>query len=340
MSVQITDGIRQLYCPRLNSVSKTADYGLRKWLLDDQAFVPESYDSDHSIILDVCDPNRLLECLSKDIDRLSLAAFETVSPNNKPWNKKFLAWQMVQLYYSAFYSAHSTLKICGFGLTQVDKGIFQHLSKRANLYGITFPVMDAGIYCFDYNMSISKVTLYSVPRYNDSHKGLWHRYEDFIRVLRGTHIKTGTHNAECVKIRGEGDGYPLSVFQQLPQVDANQIAEQLEKVQNIINKNGDENFLSHVRNNINYNHQYGIWFPYIGFSAEYEKAENQTLYLDSPMAFSFDSLSDSELVSFYKCCHFIISLNRELLMDLSARHPSNKSFISNGALKLLKLAKQ
>ena len=38
--IDITDGIRQFYIPKLNTISKSADVSLRRWLALKDSFIP------------------------------------------------------------------------------------------------------------------------------------------------------------------------------------------------------------------------------------------------------------------------------------------------------------
>lgn len=291
------------------------------------------------IELQLYDGMSLLGSLAKDIDRLTCAAFETlISVQRDARNPKFLAWQMVQTYYAAFYAAHSTLKLCGLGITQVDNNILQSMKHRAMANGILLPQLKAGMYCLDLDQHISKVRLYNVQRYDDSHRGLWQRYLDLLRLLCGTHIRTQETNTNCIRVRLDSEAHSQSVYSQLPLADAQLLVERLEFLCDALNKRGDGNWLSFVRNEINYSHAYGVWHPYTHHLEQYTRIlDKRNLYTTNVLAEIFDQPNDSELMKFYKACHLIVSINREIVEDIAVRHPSNKSFLKNGSLYLLRM---
>lgn len=337
MAIQMTDGLRQLYCPRLNTVSRTADFGIRGWLMQEGNYIATNTSFDNCIELALYDDMPLLYSLAKDIDRLTCAAIETLaSVHANAQNAKFLAWQMVQTYYAAFYAAHSTLKVCGMGLTQIDNNILQSVKRRANAQGITLPPLKAGMYCLDWDAHISKVRMYTVTRYDDSHRGLWQRYADFLRLLCGTHIRTNEPNSNCIRIRQDSESRSQSVYSQLPLADAQLLVERLELLSQTLNKKGDENWLSYIRNEINYSHSLGVWHPYARHHEQYTRIlDKRDLYMINSLDDGFKQLDDCDLMKFYKGCHLVVSINREIVLDLVARHPKNKSFLKNGSLYLL-----
>lgn len=341
--IQFTNGIRQTYQPKLNEVSRCASIGLRKWIETSDNFIPVDTGNSKCIELALYDISEVLTCWASDIVRLSNASVETVhSVCSNTDDKKFLAWQIVQYYYSAFYSAHATLKLCGFGLIQIDQKMINNIKQRALTLGITLPKYDAGIYCVEISVSSSKVTFFIVNKYNDSHKGLWHRYVDFLRVLTGLYIKTGTVDSNCVRARTNTDPAqpPLSVYAQLSATDASAITSRIDDLRDALDSRGDCNWLSSIRNLINYNHALGVWYPYDGYSEHLLSivgTEMKELYIHDPMStnFSFSHDGDNQLIKFVKCCQLINSINVHILFDLSKRHPENKSFLRYGPIAFM-----
>ncbi|MEA5134670.1 MAG: hypothetical protein VB035_00865 [Candidatus Fimivivens sp.] len=339
-AIQFADGVRQLYIPKLNTVSEWSTTGLRGWLADTDNFVPNQTGQSDHVELALYDVTESLVSWAGDIARLACASLETVKGiTQTPGSKKFLAWQLVEYYYSAFYAAHCTLKICNFGLIQLDNRIINNIKRRANTLGTIVPnTFCKGIYCANIQPTLSKIILYKVQRYDDSHRGLWQRYADFLNVLSGISIVTGTVDSNCVRKRNSAEGHPQSIYSQMPLLDAQLLIERIDEVKRILNNTGDFNWLSSIRNAINYNHSFGIWYPYKAFRNEYEKLlEMNNLHLQNPLDPIFNLTDEVDLSQFVKCCQLINSINRELIIDLSSRHPESKSFLNRGPLKYIKL---
>lgn len=268
-NTEFSDAVRQLYVPHLNSISNHSDCGIRGLLLLSENFTILPSIQRNCFTISFYNVDDFLSALASDIVRLSSAAFETIEDlTTSKKNKKFLAWQMVQYYYAAFYAAHSILKICSFGLVQLDNRILQKVKYRADAFNIPFGCMESGVYC----MSIDgpSVTFFKVHRYDDSHRGLWTRYLDFLGVLTGINVVTGEFDSKCIRLREESDSQTLSVYNQLSASDAETVVARLDLLRETLTTNGDNNWLSSIRNQINYNHCFGVWYPYKGYLDSYE----------------------------------------------------------------------
>ena len=128
---------------------------------------------------------------------------------------KFLAWKLVNYYYSAFFYAHSILKVLGFGLVQIDDRIVAQLKQRAASYGFGDAVISRGIYCFSISKS-AKVVFYKVDKYSDSHKGLWNRFADLLDVLNAKAVLTGKYDSTYVVKKTESEIPVTSVYGNMP----------------------------------------------------------------------------------------------------------------------------
>lgn len=339
VQLQIVDGIRHLYLPKLNTVSRCASQGLRKWLSASDTFIPITTPDTNCVEFSLYDPTDVVACWASDIVRLGCASVETLfSISENPNDKKFLAWQAVEYYYAAFYAAHCTLKICGFGLIQIDNSIISNIRTRASTLGVPVPNIVRGTYCVNIDPITSKMTLYRVSRYDDSHKGLWQRYTDFLSVLIGTSVSTAARDSNCIRLRKPGEATPLSVYSHMPTSDAQAIVSRLEDIRSMLNQRGDNNWLSHVRNELNYSHAFGVWHPFKAYNDCYSTLPGMySLFLQNPLCSDFSVRDEPELLAFAKCCQLVNSINREIILDLSVRHPDNKSFLRTGPISFLNL---
>ena len=339
IDINFSDGVRQLYIPSLNTVSKAA-MGLREWLGKSSNFIPNSVGREDAVELVLYDGFEALSAIAGDIIRLSSASLETAhNISIPPINRRFLAWKMVEKYYSAFYSAHCLLKICNMGLTQIDTRIISNIQARAGVSGITINNLSGGLYCVKYIQAQSKLFLFKVKRYDDSHRGLWSRYADYISILRGTSIETTNIDTTCVRVRSQGEAAPLSIYKQLGLSDAQVVDDCLESIQKTLNQRGDNNWLSYIRNSINYSHSFGIWYPYKDYLDEYDSSIlTEYLHVSNPLSKNFEIFAaDVDIIKFAKCCNAINAMCLNLVEDLAMRHPENKSFLINGPLSYAKL---
>ena len=129
----------------------------------------------------------------------------------------------------------------------------------------------------------------------------------------------------------------MSLYSKLPATDADAIVSKIDSLKQILNRNGDNNWLSFIRNSINYSHSFGVWYPYKYYSVDYDHLLSMSdLWKKDLLSYDFDTSSEKELGIFVTSCQLINALNFDVLMDLCARHPENKSFLKNGTMSYIK----
>ena len=333
--ISFSDCTRHLYIPNLNTISKMGIYGMRTWLIKSNNYIVTNSNENY---VDICfyDIKEPLSAWASDISRLSCAFLESIANvKESSVNRKFTAWNIVQYYYSAFYSAHCILKILGFGLVQLDSTIISEFNKRANVVGITLSnKITKGIYCVKFDNRNNKIVFYKIARYDDSHKGLWKRFIEFLNVLTGEYIVTNTYGNDCIRLKNPEEEFPLSFFGKIPSNDALDAQDRIEQLKAILNLHGDANWLSSIRNMVNYSHGLGSWFPYINLSDNYDKvAAFQKLCFNNFLNESLNLKYDDVLMKFVISCQLINALNYDILDDLKKRSPTSKSFLDEDFFK-------
>lgn len=327
--ISFSDCVRHLYVPKLNQVKKTFAYGIREWLnRNDHYIVTETGNNYIKIVY--YDESELLGALSYDISRLSCAFLEsTTNVQESTVNSKFLAWILIEYYYSAFYSAHSITKILGFGLVQLDNVILNKLHNKANIGGIEWQMQTKqGIYCAHFDIQNQEIVLYKIKRYDDSHRGLWKRFFEVLNVITGEYVVSNTYENDCIRMRNSNEAYPLSLFNKIERQDALESINRLDELKCNLNVRGDSNWLSGIRNIINYNHGLGSWFPYQDSFTSYKKVVKlKKVCFENFLSDSFSTTIDDILIKYVKTCQLINSLNFDILCDLKKRNPDGKSFL-------------
>lgn len=201
---------------------------------------------------------------------------------------------------------------------------------RAFSFGYSEINIQSGTYYFDFIDKTGQVVFYRVERYCDSHQGLWRRFFDLLDILSANAIRKDSYDNNCIIKNPIDSSYPESVFSHLPQIDAIEIVKRIESLRKIMNKRGNNNWLSTVRNSLNYNHEYGTWFPYNNCNIDYDILKNcDTWCFRQPMDSCFENYSKNVLIEFVQCCQLINSITFEVVDDLIIRHPCNGSFLNN-----------
>jgi len=302
---------------------------MRTWLIKSNNYIVTNSDENH---VDICfyDLKEPLAALANDISRLSCAFLESIANvKESSVNRKFTAWNIVQYYYSAFYSAHSIIRILGFGLVQLDSTIINILCNKANMSRVAWQLQSRqGIYCIQFDIQSQEIVLYNIGRYDDSHRGLWKRFYEVLNVITGEYVMTNTYGNDCIRLRNINEDYPLSVFGKIEHQDALESINRLDELKNNLNVRGDSNWLSGIRNIINYNHGLGSWYPYQNSFKSYKTvAKLKKICFENFLSDSFCTGVDDVLIKYVKTCQLINSLNFDLLCDLRERNPEGKSFL-------------
>ncbi|GAB7216906.1 hypothetical protein [Dickeya oryzae] len=159
------------------------------------------------------------------------------------------------------------------------------------------------------------------------------------KLNNGSHEDTWSVLAELlIKVSREFllDRNPVS--QQKKQTFFNQMDE-LVKVMKSHPCHNRANWLSKLRNEVNYQHKHGAWYPHEKSKNFRENVfHNLTAWNKSPNL----KISDEThyIDKFTQTCTFLVSLVRELIYDISSRNADDDSFLKVMALKAIKQAEQ
>lgn len=326
--MNFVDGLRHLYLFGLNSIASIPPFGIRHWLGKTDSIIPCIHESGHFDIV-FYDINEVLSHYASDINRISCASLETIFRINSISNEKSIGWDLIQYYYSGFYSAHSIMKILGFGLVSLDDYAIKNIERKFFACHGFCKTLSRGVYCFSLDHNKKTASFYKNPKYDDNHKGLWKRFSDLLQVLTGK-LVVEKNNTNWVRIRNKDEPVPLSIYHQLPQNYAQVLIERIESLLNVMNSFGNYNYFSSVRNKINYNHSYGVWYPYKLYNRQYDRISTmKDCCFKQPLDSVFASREEIELIYFVKYLQFINCINFSILDDLLTRNSENKSFLKN-----------
>jgi hypothetical protein len=315
------DALRPFWLPRLNTISGKVTRDMAGW------FSAEHYQMPYPILqnsfrVSVVDDDELLSSFACDCNRLGIAAFETV--NGIIRNETFprsTAWLVIQSYYAAFFAANVILRLLGTSCTYLDSPQIVSINRIAVLFGSAGSyTITKGYYTCVYDASNKTMDCSkSSATGGGTHEILWNVFYLRIKALS---------NEVLLSTSG------LAANNQLVSAKLTELSDNL-----CFQSFTRGNWLSFIRNKVNYNHQFGTWYPYL----QQRKAVSDALFstrnfwqLD-PMSITLRGRSGNALQQFQETCQFIICLCRALVKDMSARSPSNKSFLSYGPIAFLNL---
>jgi len=308
--INFSDGVKHLYLRKLNEVSQKQTSGLNQWLTNGADYYVPCDQQNNDFTIGTYNPFDFLNPYSYDINRLSCAATESLRDIGQiSWQHKFIGWNITKFYYSAFFSAHCILKIMGKSLSNIDQSSINRIKDITTLYGYRVGNLNNGLYCISVDTVNNRFRFYKVPKYDNSHEGLWCYFTDFLNDSKN------------------------SVYHQLPQHEAQIVVEKIDElIKALRNWNSPHgNWLSRIRNLVNYNQAYGTWYPYKGYNAEYDRIYTfLNLHKNNPLTIDIAPYAGKDILYFVRTCQLINAISNDLLCDLETKHPTNKSFVKTG----------
>lgn len=277
-------------------------------------------DEEKAVILDFRHSDPIASAVASDACRFSCAAFQSVAPLEAELvERDKVAWCMIRLYYAAFYAGHALLRLLGESCSNFDKSHIERLSELREIFektpafGIT-----AGTYRCVIDPTATTLTWSPARGGNGGpHQAFWGTFGDHLGRLSDA-ILTGP----------------------LPQPDAIIVTGKIEALRRLTSTNNAHfhHWLSVFRNELQYRHKHGVWFP-----SSLKKQDRAYLsrlcaaWVKDPGEIQPPSPGTGALIQFVAACTLIISLCRVLLVRI-ARLSGPKSFVIYGPFAFLKSA--
>lgn len=300
--------------PGLLGVQKNPQTTFKAWIQNNRYRIntpinPKSFE------LELYDKEELLEAISYDINRMSCSAIETVALiSRSSVMPKSSGWAIIELYYSAYFSAQAIMRIFGVSCSQFDSQESIAVTNAAKLYhqdnGIN---ISAGYYHCEYMPSNN---LISCNQLGNTHQSFWTKFDQLLDDL-------------STKVSGSN----------FLERDKNKVIQFLFSIRerlNYWNNYNSSNWLSKVRNDVNYSHAMGAWYPYTGskkVSDELFRIISRWNQEEFPSNITNHEKHPNTIV-FADSCLSIIKLLKDLINDLSSH--SDKSFLEYGPVRLMK----
>lgn len=230
---------------------------------------------------------------------------------------KSVAWLMVRAYYASFFAAHSIMRMLGRSISQLDASATAAIDAIASTFGMqSGSGLERGLYSCStshvgHTVSLSKVTG------DGPHEALWSEFNRLVTDAIG-------------QILGRQDAT----------TSAQSAAAKLMELQAALTGGGRAsrgNWLSMVRNRVNYQQAFGAWFPYDGRQRYYDGlvARLESWRGDSA-ALSIWPTRDREIQQFVETCALLVAICRELSIDMTHRCPAGRSFHHYASVGLMR----
>lgn len=308
---QITEAIRPYWVPGLNEVAGRVDEGFTLWVIK-QKFQVYDPPVGKRYTLTVADRDSVLRALAHDCSRLGSAAFESIALQSRhPEHPKAVSWLLIGCYYAAFFSAHTILRMLGHSVSHLESSHVHAIKQVSTIYGIPLELATGYHRCSV--GSTLDISCQELGGKSGSHESVWLVFYGMLDEMIRLVVRAGL---------------PLSLM-----VGGKLI--ELRKVLSAGGCNGG-NWLSYMRNLVNYRQEKGAWFPYRGQKRGIADKLFQVrqMWLSDPM--SIDVSSGTEFEIFMGASVFLVAWCREMLVDMASRCPGGRSFLEFGPLHFLR----
>lgn len=266
--------------------------------------LPNSYTSSQSYSLYSQNPSIILPYFAFESTKFACASLETMLNINyiDVIHPKSQNWNIIKLYYSAFYAAHSILRSFGMSVTMIDKNTATSIEKKLENSGYALAKASKGEHFIIFNRTLQTLDIqYIGNRGNGTHERFWLEFHKAIEMIR-----------QAVPSAG------------LPQNDKSDIIKQLDELELILKLQGHDfySWLSSFRNDVTYKNGFGVWFPYTDELGDIETLnKNLDLWMVNPESISLSGANQLQLFTY--ACHYLISLcnlNMHILNKLSSHN--------------------
>lgn len=263
--------------------------------------------------LDVYSHDQILLPYAYDINRMAASSFESmhgISPENGL--PKSFGWLIIRSYYSAYFAMHALLRLFGISCSQFDTHESRAVTDIAQMYSLhNGNTAASGYYKCQYDVQSARVYC---KQLSNTHQDVWKSFYDLIDDL-ATKVASSD-------FRKKDRDYAIDYLFKLR--DGLSFRKTL---------NGG-NWLSKVRNEVNYTHSMGAWFPYSNSPDEHDRMFRLTQsWKNIPSEEIINShITECDQLLFVSTCVSIVSLCHALLLDL---HKINgNTFLKYGAIRL------
>lgn len=293
--------IRRLL-PQLSEDIPRAE-GLRTWIGTGSFYVASGTVPDEFLLQNVA-LTELVPFVSFDYERFALSSFESLLYCSvEATTPKALGWPIARLYYSAFFGAHAIMRATGHAVLRLEGPQAARLSEIGSFYVPNLKVGSGTYHSLliqNSQLSIDK-RLRKLPDVGGAHDQFWRSFYAFLG----------------------GIGEEVSASNEL---EATDVVGQTSEIRDILGANGFNGgtWLSAMRNQLTYQHKYGVWFPFQSSSADVVEYIRRLDMRDSSSVRRDYDPAKYPMLAFCACCHLLATVSSDLANGLCQRGRNNR----------------
>lgn len=320
--MSLLDASRQLTLSGLRVQRKPKIEGVRRWILS-SSYRLEQPPRKKNVSLLTDGSTEIVEAFAYDISRFGSAAIETLQ-QLEAIEKRPLAigWIIIRSYYSAYFAANTIMRLFGHFCTNLEQKHVASIHEMAHLYQVSIPStekarLSAGTFAGRYSALDGTVTLRSLHSIGGgAHKQFWFAFKEFLDVFDHELDTCVMSKSQLQEARNSVKTLLLALCQE---------------------NHPNGNWLSEIRNAVNYRLEYGVWHPY---------DDNQILAkrliatieasFNGPPRFRITNANAHELSRSTDSCLYLFSWMLSSLSMLAEQSKGgSKHFVQSGPFALL-----
>ena len=302
--MSLLDASQQLMLSNLRNQREPKIGGIRDWILS-SSYRLEQSPKKKNVALLVDTSTDVVEALAFDIGRYSSAAIETMQQIKVEEGSPYAnGWIIIKAYYSGYFAANTLMRLFGHFCTNLEQRHVTAIHEMAGLYQVPLPVSDksrlsSGTYVGRYSASDGSVILRSLHGVGGgAHKQFWFAFKEFLDVFDREISDCSLSKIQRNEARTSIKALLVALCQE---------------------NHPNGNWLSEIRNAVNYRLEFGVWHPY--FKNEILGEDLVGLILESfssPPRFRSSDPKAHDISRLTDCCSYIFSWMLSLLKQLAA----------------------
>jgi hypothetical protein len=239
---QMAEGVRQRWIPGVNGVGALGTRGIAEELVRGAYALAAATPGREATFHLPPNSSDLAAAFASEVARFGTAAFETMlGARPSQAQPRALSWPLIKSYYAAFFAAHALLRLTGESITYLSATQVNAIDTVIASYLGTGSGFVQGLYHVQTVLPSRSIRLILLNRGGGSHDSLWQRFYQFLMTVENELARNFAALPDALSA--------IRTSQQLrQQLSAGGV--------------GQGTWLSHSRNNINYRHLEGVWYPY------------------------------------------------------------------------------
>jgi hypothetical protein len=311
------EGLRHFWLRDIHHIAGLTGEELREWLKREVFVIPQ-VNGPNDFVLRILAPLEAKTAIAHDSTRMASAAFETMhgisAVSGLP---KSTAWILIRAYYAAYFAAHSLLRTLGTVCIQLDGEQTSALDHVAHAFGVLPGTgFESGYYIARYDSNMDEMHFQkSFAARRGSHEILWESFANMLRHV-SNHLLTVSAAFNTVALR-------------------------LSEVENLLRQAGQNSgtWLSQVRNQANYRHEFGLWFPYSASQVSGNDLVRIVRRWKGEPAKLFPVDQSNQVTMHVWLCTIIVSICHAVAIDIESHATRRRCFHTYGSLALTRLMK-